>query len=164
MNQYSAFWRINPILFQRLFVATVIHEVAHLIEKNWLSTSDDELCTEHHEFLAAAFRCSDECSNKYYDSLWADKPPWHHGHGRRFVRCACHLIHRAIVHGIESFSFGDVVARQHYGIDSTLFRNALAHECRKREREPIIQILDDEEPPAYSRVWEHLERQHAGRR
>jgi hypothetical protein len=135
----------DPADFDYTFTATVLHELAHILQRPWLY---NEPVTEPPERIQLeAQQVADIVSNEKPAGL-----PFK-GHGAQFIRVALHLQYRAETLATWIAPY-DLCAGCRYRLShARRYQLALGDEPKRMARKAIAEIVASEAPPKFVQLW-----------
>ncbi len=133
--------------FDYFFLATVLHELTHILTCPWLynepvTASPAEIEREAREVARTV--ATDEPDD--------GRPPFH-GHGAQFIRVALHLCHRAKT-ADDWYAPNDLCAGWRYGLShARRYQLALGDEPGRMATMPVAKIVTAEPPGEFDQLW-----------
>jgi len=142
------FGNLDPADVEHAFMATVLHELAHVLDRRIgykhrppvdpVRLKFEALCVGHAVATEPAAR---ESSLPYA------------GHGDRFIRAALHLQYRAAIADV-AVAPSQLCAGREYGLShANRYRDALGDEPRRLAHGSFRELLDRPPPEPFSRLW-----------
>ncbi|MCH5374333.1 MAG: hypothetical protein JJ992_10165 [Planctomycetes bacterium] len=142
------FASLDAVDAEQAFMATVLHELAHIVDRPVVSQPDPPADPVRVKFeaLCVGHAVSAE------PAIPASTPPFA-GHGDRFIRAALHLQYRAATAGV-TVAPSRICAGRQYGLShANRYREALGDETGRLAHASIRELLDRHPPEAFSRLW-----------